>query len=187
MNEDDYADFVDEDPSEDWVSQSLGGTGFLPHGGHMPNGPLGREKNKTPPMTPISPMTSLTSLTLTNGTNCMTRKTSTKKKSPSRNGGLSRNGSGASTKSNHSFKSAQKAANGIDINANGRQVKKSRPPVGTPLTSSVQENFRGFTYSGGESVSSHADAFTARHKSGEEEDRDEDYVDVDEEVGTEDE
>lgn len=36
-------------------------------------------------------------------------------------------------------------------------------------------------------MSSHADAFTARHKSGEEEDRDEDYVDVDEEVGTEDE
>lgn len=148
----------------------------------MPNGPLGSEKNKTPPMTPISPMTSLTSLTLsngTNGTNGTARKTSIKKKSPSRNGRLSRNGSGASAKSNHSLKSAQKAVNGIDINANGRQVRRARPPVGTPLTSSVQEHFRGFTYSGGESVSSHADAFTRRNKGGEEEDKDEDYVDAD--------
>ncbi|KAE9399029.1 kinase-like protein [Gymnopus androsaceus JB14] len=141
LNEDDYADFVDEDPSEDWVSQSLGGSGFLMNGGHMPNGPLGSEKTgKTPPMTPISPMTSLTSLTLSN-----------------------------------------------DINANARQGKKQRPPAGTPLTNSVQENFRGFTYSGGESVSSHADAFTGRNKAEDVEDRDEDYVDVDEEVGTEDE
>lgn len=30
--------------------------------------------------------------------------------------------------------------------------KKSREPAGSPLTSSVQENFRGFTYHGGESV-----------------------------------
>ncbi|THH02732.1 hypothetical protein EW026_g135 [Hermanssonia centrifuga] len=30
--------------------------------------------------------------------------------------------------------------------------KKKREPVGSPLTSSVQENFRGFTYHGGESL-----------------------------------
>ena len=33
-----------------------------------------------------------------------------------------------------------------------QKKKKSRDPVGSPLTSSVQENFRGFTYHGGESV-----------------------------------
>lgn len=36
-------------------------------------------------------------------------------------------------------------------------------------------------------MSSHADAFTGRNKAEDVEDRDEDYVDVDEEVGTEDE
>ena len=33
-----------------------------------------------------------------------------------------------------------------------KSKKKTRDPVGSPLTSSVQENFRGFTYHGGESV-----------------------------------
>lgn len=32
------------------------------------------------------------------------------------------------------------------------QAKKKKEPVGSPLTNSVQENFRGFTYSGGESL-----------------------------------
>ncbi|KAJ3841543.1 kinase-like protein [Lentinula raphanica] len=154
LNEDDYADFAEDDPSENWVSQSLG-AGSLP-GGHMPNGPLGSEKTgKTPPMTPISPMTTMT---------------------------------GASTKSNRSSKSSlNRAPNGIDIHSAGRQAKKHRQPAGTPLTNSVQENFRGFTYSGGESVSSHADAFASRKI--EDDDDDEDYVDVDDEFegGTEDE
>ncbi|KAF9076401.1 kinase-like domain-containing protein [Rhodocollybia butyracea] len=186
LNEDDYADFAEDDPSGSWVSQSLGGSGYL-SSGHMPNGPLGSEKTgRTPPMTPISPMTSLI---LSNGTsaNGVTSHKTSSKKSSSRNGGLSRNGSGASNKSNHSSpRSSQHRITGIDINANGRQGKRQRPPPSTPLTNSVQENFRGFTYSGGESVSSHADAFTARHKD-DDEDRDEDYVDVDDEVGTEDE
>ncbi|KAJ3804256.1 hypothetical protein F5876DRAFT_70794, partial [Lentinula aff. lateritia] len=109
-------------------------------------------------------------------------------KSSRSGGGLSRNGSSASTKSNRSSKSSlNRVANGIDIHANGRQHKKQRQPAGTPLTNSVQENFRGFTYSGGESVSSHADIFASRKV--EEDDNDEDYVDVDEEPegGTEDE
>lgn len=47
---------------------------------------------------------------------------------------------GASTETN---------AKGIEMPA---RKKKARDPVGSPLTSSVQENFRGFTYHGGESV-----------------------------------
>ncbi|KAF8826531.1 hypothetical protein HHX47_DHR5000385 [Lentinula edodes] len=185
LNEDDYADFAEDDPSESWVSQSLGASSFLP-GGHVHNGPLGSEKTgKTPPMTPISPMTTVT--TLPNGTAHTTHK-STKHKSSRSGGGLSRNGSSASAKSNRSSKSSlNRVANGIDIHANGRQHKKQRQPAGTPLTNSVQENFRGFTYSGGESVSSHADIFASRKV--EDDDNDEDYVDVDEEPegGTEDE
>ncbi|KAK7060323.1 Serine/threonine-protein kinase [Paramarasmius palmivorus] len=50
--------------------------------------------------------------------------------------------------------------------ANGKSRKK-KEPAGTPLTNSVQENFRGFTYSG-ESVSNHADAF-AQHRQRDEE------------------
>ncbi|KAJ3790584.1 putative serine/threonine protein kinase [Lentinula aff. detonsa] len=162
LNEDDYADFAEDDPSESWVSQSLG-TSSLP-GGHMHNGPLGSEKTgKTPPMTPISPMTTMT---LPNGTAHSTHKTA-KHKSSRGGGGLSRNGSGASTKSNRSSKSSLNRA--------------KRQPAGTPLTNSVQENFRGFTYSGGESVSAHADAFASRKI--EDDDDDEDYVDVDDEVG----
>lgn len=40
------------------------------------------------------------------------------------------------------------ASQGIQIQAK----KKKKEPVGSPLTNSVQENFRGFTYSGGESL-----------------------------------
>lgn len=40
------------------------------------------------------------------------------------------------------------APQGIQI----KSSKKRKDAAGTPLTSSVQENFRGFTYSGGESV-----------------------------------
>ncbi|KAJ4472255.1 Pkinase-domain-containing protein [Lentinula aciculospora] len=144
LNEDDYADFAEDDPSEIWVSQSLGASSFLP-GGHMHNGPLGSEKTgKTPPMTPLSPMTTMT---LPNGTANGTHKTAKHKSSRIR----------------------------------------QRQPAGTPLTNSVQENFRGFTYSGGESVVSHADAFATRKIQND--DNDEDYVDVDEEFegGTEDE
>ncbi|KAI6117641.1 kinase-like protein [Pisolithus croceorrhizus] len=43
--------------------------------------------------------------------------------------------------------------NGTNVHGQGIQIKRTKQPdvAGTPLTSSVQENFRGFTYSGGES------------------------------------
>jgi serine/threonine protein kinase len=105
-------DLDDEDPSEDWVSQSISGSGFA----HTPNGPLGsdrdsRERGPTSPLTPVTP------------TNGHTNGTTT---SNPRNGTRSQ---------------------GIHING-----KKRKDAAGSPLTSSVQEKFRGFTYSGGESL-----------------------------------
>lgn len=97
-------DLDEEDPSEDWVSQSIG-TGFS----HTPNGPLGSEREKT-----TGPLGML---------------------SPTLNGP---NGNGLSAP----------RAQGIQI----KPKKKKKDPVGSPLTNSVQENFRGFTYSGGESI-----------------------------------
>ncbi|KAG6833790.1 hypothetical protein H0H87_001222 [Tephrocybe sp. NHM501043] len=92
------ADMVldEEDPSENWVSQSIGNSGLI----HTPNGPLGSEREKNP----LSPI----------GLNGPT------------NGRVQ----------------------GIQI----RKKKKSNDNGGSPLTNSVQANFRGFTYSGGESV-----------------------------------
>lgn len=86
-------DLDEEDPSENWVSQSIGGAGLI----YMPNGPLGSEKDS--------------------------------KHAPGANGVSSR-------------------LQGIQI----QQKKKHKELVGSPLTNSVQANFRGFTYSGGESV-----------------------------------
>lgn len=79
-------DLDEEDPSEDWVSQSIGGGGFA----HTYNGPLGSDRHRT------------------------------------------------------------NSTNGISIPA-GIQIikpKKNKHLMGSPLTSSIQENFRGFTYSG---------------------------------------
>lgn len=92
-------DLDDDDPSEDWVSQSIRGDTFA----HTPNGPLGSDK-------PINSFSSATG---------------------SLNAALSAS----------SFASKSK---GIQINTR----KKKKDMSGTPLTSSVQENFRGFTYSG---------------------------------------
>jgi hypothetical protein len=82
-------DLDEEDPSEDWVSQSIGGSGA-----HTYNGPLGSDRDRT---------------NATNGTFF---------------------------------------PGGIQI----KRQKHKKDLMGSPLTSSVQENFRGFTYSGGESV-----------------------------------
>jgi len=98
-------DLDEEDPSESWVSQSIGSSGFL----HTPNGPLGSDKNGVNPLT-----TSLNSL------------------SP-----LSPLGPAPGSIS----KSIQIASR-----------RKKKGAAGSPLTNSVQENFRGFTYSGGESL-----------------------------------
>lgn len=44
----------------------------------------------------------------------------------------------------------------VDVNSAGRAIqiglRKKQDTAGSPLTNSIQENFRGFTYSGGESV-----------------------------------
>ena len=88
-------DLDEEDPSEDWVSQSIGApSGFY----HTPNGPLGSERR---------------------------------------------------------YSKAGGNANMSNGNSNGRgiQIKKKRKDVaGSPLTNSVQEKFKGFTFSGGDSI-----------------------------------
>ncbi|KII95796.1 hypothetical protein PLICRDRAFT_98198 [Plicaturopsis crispa FD-325 SS-3] len=101
----DVCDLDEEDPSEDWVSQSIGNAGFA----HTPNGPLGSDRGAGS-LTTTSSMTTTTSplAPLT-------------------------------------------PAAGIAIQPNGKKSKK-KGAAGSPLTNSVQENFRGFTYSGGESV-----------------------------------
>ena len=103
-------DLDDDDPSEAWVSQSIGGSGFT----HTPNGPLGSERPKsTSPLSPLSPH--------------MT------------------NGSTAATFS--AIAASNSRPQGIQI-----KRQKNKNVAGSPLTNSVQENFRGFTYSGGESL-----------------------------------
>jgi len=89
-------DLDEEDPSENWVSQSIGGAGLV----YTPNGPLGSEKDS--------------------------------KHAPGSTGVSSPVG----------------RLQGIQI----KQKKKHKETVGSPLTNSVQANFRGFTYSGGESI-----------------------------------
>ncbi|KAF9263639.1 kinase-like protein [Marasmius fiardii PR-910] len=132
LDDEDDEEWDDEDPSEDWVSASLSSSL------HLGNGPLGSEKS-TPPPTPLSPFTSLNGHEATNGTRKLSRKPSTSS---------NKSGKGISIK-------------GASEKQNGGRKKKRRSKEqdgGSPLTSSVQENFRGFTYSG-ESVSNHADAF----------------------------
>jgi hypothetical protein len=113
-------DLDEEDPSESWVSQSIGGVGFT----HTPNGPLGSERDGgSKPLNPLS---------------------------PSNSNGTSNNASnGTSTPNGH--------PQGIQI-----KPKKNKDPVGSPLTNSVQANFRGFTYSGGESVVAPASVLAAQ-------------------------
>ncbi|KAK2466523.1 hypothetical protein APHAL10511_002165 [Amanita phalloides] len=101
-------DLDEEDPSEDWVSQSIGASnGFV----HTPNGPLGSERRYSK----------------ANGNTNM-----------STNGG------------------------GIQINR-----KKRKEAAGSILTNSVQEKFKGFTFSGGDSIVPPS-ALRARKKADEE-------------------
>jgi hypothetical protein len=116
----DVMDLDDDDPSEDWVSQSIGGSGFL----HTPNGPLGSEKGISPLTTPLSPLSPL-GPTPTNG----------------------------------------HKPQGIKI----APKKKKKDPNSSPLTRSVQEEFRGFTYSGGESIITPAGIMGGRGEGGDEE------------------
>jgi hypothetical protein len=116
----DYLD--EEDPSEDWTSHSMTGSGFL----HTPNGPLGsdRDPNRAGITTPISP-------------------------NPAGLNGHStgRHGGGISALTPMQ-KNASKTQ-GIQIMS---KKKRKDYNLGSPLTNSVQENFRGFTYHGGESM-----------------------------------
>ncbi|KIL68341.1 hypothetical protein M378DRAFT_72522 [Amanita muscaria Koide BX008] len=99
--ESDVADLAldDDDPSEDWVSRSMGlSNGFA----HTPNGPLGSERR------PSKANGALGALSMANG-----------------------------------------AVDGRGIQI---QKKKRKDVAGSPLTNSVQEKFKGFTFSGGDSV-----------------------------------
>lgn len=123
-------DLDEEDPSEDWVSQSIGPSGFT----HTPNGPLGCEKDKsgisplTSPLTPFSPLGPTPS-------NCH-------------------------------------KPQGIKI----APKKKKKDPSSSPLTRSVQEEFRGFTYSGGESIITTAGIMGMKANRGDEEAVDDEEV-----------
>ncbi|KAG5646426.1 hypothetical protein DXG03_003476 [Asterophora parasitica] len=99
-------DLDEEDPSENWVSQSIG-AGFA----HTPNGPLGSDVP-----------------------------THREGKNPLNLIGLNGTGTVGSSSAGR--------LQGIQI----KPKKKTGDSLGTPLTNSVQANFRGFTYSGGESV-----------------------------------
>ncbi|KAF8640120.1 hypothetical protein AX17_001356 [Amanita inopinata Kibby_2008] len=95
-------DLDEEDPSENWLSQSIGSGGGL---FHTPNGPLGSERRPSKGHGNWSSMNNITN-----------------------------NGNGATN------------GRGIQI-----KPKRRREVAGSPLTRSVQEKFKGFTYSGGES------------------------------------
>ena len=109
-------DLDEEDPSEDWVSQSIGGPGLA----HTPNGPLGSDK-----------MTATTLGTL-----------------------------GSSGLPPASISKSQ----GIQIYS-----KKKKDAAGSPLTKSIQEEFRGFTYSGGDESVIAPGVMSMRRKGSEEE------------------
>jgi hypothetical protein len=132
-------DLDDDDPSEAWVSQSIGGSGLT----HTPNGPLGSERPKsTSPLAPLSPITNgstLANLTITSNSR----------------------------------------PQGIQI-----KRQKNKGFASSPLTNSVQENFRGFTYLGGESLIT--PMLTALGKKGEKHDEAVDDVEF-HEISTEDE
>jgi len=99
-------DMDDDDPSEAWVSQSIGSVA------HTPNGPLGSERSSISNKNHLGPLSPL------NG--------------------------------NIGYSNGASAPRSQGIRIQGR--KKKKEAAGSPLTNSVQENFRGFTYSGGESV-----------------------------------
>lgn len=121
-------DLDEEDPSEDWVSQSIGGSGFI----HTPNGPLGCDKNGSSPLTsPLAPL-----------------------------------GPVGLAPSNGHISQAVKILS----------RRKKKDPPSSPLTQSVQAEFRGFTYSGGESVVTPAGMMGQRGKGGDEEVVDDDEI-----------
>lgn len=143
----DISDFVDmsdeelvdeEDPSESWVSQSFSQSS-LPH---TPNGPLGSERlslsrsgSNSSLSARLGASLGFSSFTPTLPSNPKDKESG---KSTPRVGGTPGSSPG---------ESARSAA--VEIKA---KKKKNDVHRGSPLTNSVQENFRGFSYSGGESV-----------------------------------
>ncbi|KAH8830237.1 Pkinase-domain-containing protein [Flagelloscypha sp. PMI_526] len=142
MSDEDYG-LDEQDPSEDWLSQSF--TGSVPH---TPNGPLGSER--------LSRSTSGSSLSARLGASLGFSSYS--------NGTASTaapmtNGRGPSTKAKGSGSSGSEGRSAaMEIKS---KKKKKDVQRGSPLTNSVQENFRGFSYTGGESVTNGFSAMTA--------------------------
>lgn len=116
----DAMDLDEEDPSEAWVSQSIGGGGFA----HTPNGPLGSEK-ASPAPTPLGPLSPLGPPPTANGN----------------------------------------SKQGIQI----ASKKKKKDVAGSVLSESIQEKFRGFTYSGESVVVTPAGIMSKRGQGGDEE------------------
>ncbi|KAF7789380.1 hypothetical protein EIP86_000324 [Pleurotus ostreatoroseus] len=118
----DIMDLDEEDPSEDWVALSQSLSATV----HTPNGPLGSDRPRT-----------ASSAASPNGAAAVPVAATAA-------------AAGAGTTTTASTGTGTSAgAKGIEM---PKSKKKARDPVGSPLTSSVQENFRGFTYHGGESV-----------------------------------
>lgn len=113
--------FDDDDPSEDWVSQSLTSSYLL----HTPNGPLGSDVR--------DPLSAQPSPRLPNGTNGVHSRRESRIQEPNQQ---------------EAEVSERPQPRGIQIN-NGK--KRRNEPQGSPISNSVQENFRGFSFTGGES------------------------------------
>lgn len=153
--EEEDGEWLDEDdPSEDWVSQSVGA---LREAMHTPNGPLGSER--TPPLNTNGTHRTNSKKKTANGTRKATATTATANRGSSRkvNGvlnGLNLNGSTSTGSGSGPGSSTATTTKGIQIQKKKTQNDPNMMMMvnGTPLTNSVQENFKGFTYHGGESV-----------------------------------
>ncbi|KAF9563708.1 Pkinase-domain-containing protein [Agrocybe pediades] len=184
--DDEEGEWLDEDdPSEAWVSQSVG-----KDVGHTPNGPLGSER--TPPLgvangTASSYMTANS----TASSHRTTKGTNGKRASGTKSNGTAKKANGSS---NGSSSTAASSSPSPAATSKGIQIKKKNNTSdsaammllsnGTPLTNSVQENFRGFTYHGGESVVAPMRLALSEREKGrlekekrEKEGEDEDYID----------
>ena len=133
----------DDDPSEAWVSQSFHqGNGFV----HTPVGPLGSEQSSfhsQPRNGLVNPM----SLVNTHQTPPPPPLPLSLHQPPgpsSRHGFSSSSSSLSSNHHHHHNSNTTTPAQTIRI----KQAKPRRDVAGTPLTNSVQENFRGFTFHG---------------------------------------
>ncbi|KAF9449894.1 Pkinase-domain-containing protein [Macrolepiota fuliginosa MF-IS2] len=145
----------DDDPSEAWVSRSINQNGFV----HTPNGPLGSERRSRSGSTSSStsqrggggafglgPLSTLNGNGTGNGITTSAAVATNGHHAPilsTTNGAVT-----SPTVTSVTATTSPTGSQGIQIKSN----KKRKEVAGTPLTNSVQENFRGFTYSGGESV-----------------------------------